>query len=136
MRSMILQVTSAFLLPGLVVFSLWVLLRGHHAPGGGFVGGLVAAAGFALRVFACGPKVARAELRVSPEMLIGVGLLATLVAGLVGLASSGAFLDARWLPKVPLLGALGTPLLFDLGVYLLVLGAVMAAILSLSETEH
>jgi multicomponent Na+:H+ antiporter subunit B len=134
--SLILRVTSRSLLPGLVLLSLWVLFRGHNAPGGGFVGGLFASTGFALRVFASGADAARAELRVSPPTLIGIGLLIALLSGLVALIQGGTFLEALWLPELPLIGAkLGTPLLFDVGIYFLVIGAVLAPMLALSEIE-
>lgn len=135
MSSLLLRVTSRFLMPILVLLSFWVLLRGHDAPGGGFIAGLIAAAGFALRVFACGADVAQDELRLSPTTFIGAGLLVALLSGLVGLLLGGPFFEAHWLPEVPLLGKLGTPVLFDLGVYLLVVGAVLAAIFALSRVE-
>lgn len=135
MRSLFLAVSSGVLLPLLIVFSLWVLMRGHDAPGGGFIAGLIAAAGFALRTFAYGERVARAELRISPRLLIGVGLLAALLAALVGLIGGQPLFQAYWLPELPVVGKLGTPVLFDLGIYLLVLGAVLAALFALSEAE-
>lgn len=135
MTSLILRVTSCVMLPWLVVFSLWVVLRGHDAPGGGFIGGLIAAAAFALRTFACGAGVARAELRIAPRALIGAGLLTATLSGLVGMVRGESFLAAQWLPELPLVGKLGTPTLFDFGLYLLVIGAVLAAVFELSETE-
>lgn len=136
MTSLILRVTSGFMMPGLVLFSIWVLLRGHDAPGGGFIGGLTAASGFALRVFACGADSARTSLRVHPRVLVGLGLLLSLLSGLAGLAAGEPFFQAYWLPELPVVGKLGTPVLFDFGVYLLVLGAVLASIFALSEAER
>lgn len=136
MTSLILRVTSGFLLPGLVLVSLWALLRGHDSPGGGFIGGLIAASGFALRAFACGPNLARKALRIHPRTLIGVGLLSSLLSGLVGLVLGEPLLRAYWLPELPVVGKLGTPVLFDVGIYLLVVGAVLSSILVLSEAER
>lgn len=135
MTSLILRVATGFLLPGLVVLSLWVLLRGHDAPGGGFIAGLIVASGFALRLFAHGPEVVRGELRIAPRALIGTGLLVALLSGLLGLVLGGPLFEAHWLPELPVLGTLGTPVLFDLGIYLLVIGAVLAAMFALSEVE-
>lgn len=135
MRSLILRVSTGLLLPVLVFFSLWVLLRGHNAPGGGFIAGLIACTGFALRALSHDADRARLELRVPPLTLIGVGLLLALFSGVLAAFQGDAFLSAYWLPELPVIGKLGTPMLFDLGVYLLVIGSVLAAMLALSEVE-
>lgn len=135
MSSLFLRVASRVLLPGLMLFSIWILIRGHNDPGGGFIAGLIAAAGFALRTFATDAEVARKQLGLAPSRLIGAGLLVALTSGLLGWIFGGSFLAALWLPEVPVLGKLGTPLLFDAGIYLLVLGAVTASIMALSEVE-
>ena len=135
-RSVILRITARVLLPLLLLFSVFVFIRGHNEPGGGFVGGLVAAAAWALYAIAYSPSEARRALRVDPLLLIGLGLLLALAAGLLGLMETGAFLAALWTEAhVPGLGSvsLGTPVLFDLGVYLVVLGVTLTMILSLAE---
>ena len=65
-------------MPLLLLFSVFLLLRGHNEPGGGFVGGLVAAAAFALYVIAFGVERARQALLVKPLTLLGAGLLGRL----------------------------------------------------------
>ncbi len=135
MTSLILRVSSRYLLVGLVVVSLWVLWRGHNAPGGGFSGALLAACGFALRSFACGVDEARRQLRFTPAALIASGLLTALAAALPGLIWQRELLASYWLPDLPLIGEVGTPHLFEVGVYLIVLGTATAAIFSLSDVE-
>ncbi len=134
--SIILRMTARVLLPLLLVFSVFLFMRGHNEPGGGFVGGLVAASAWALYAIAYSAAEARRALRVDPLMLMGVGLLLALGTGLVGLLQGGAFLAALWTKLyMPGLGVVdvGTPVIFDLGVYLAVLGVALTMILSLAE---
>jgi multicomponent Na+:H+ antiporter subunit B len=136
MDSLILRSAARLLLPLLLLFSIFLLLRGHNEPGGGFSGGLVAAAAFSLITIATDVPTTRRTLRVSPRVFIGVGLLIATVSGAAGLVSGGAFLTGLW-ADLPLPGgstlAVGTPLLFDIGVYLVVIGVVLTIILSLAE---
>ncbi len=134
MRSLILAATARFLLPILFMFSIFLLVRGHHLPGGGFVGGLVAAAAFVLYGIAHGVEEARALLRVNTISLLGVGLLLALASGLLPLAGGEAFMTGLWFQHpVPVLGKLGTPVIFDTGVYLVVLGATLTVLFNLVE---
>ena len=137
MRSLVLSLTSRILMPLLLMFSLLLLLRGHHEPGGGFVGGLVAAASFILLAFAEGLEPARRTLRFGTMQLVGAGLLVALTAGLAGWAVGDPFLTGLWgSVKLPVLGTPGTPVLFDIGVYLVVLGTVTGVIFELMEEEQ
>jgi multicomponent Na+:H+ antiporter subunit B len=136
MSSLILSTTTRFLLPLMLLLSVFLLLRGHNEPGGGFVGGLLAAASFTLHSLAFGLKATRKVLGVDPRQLTGAGLLVALGSGLVPMLLGGPLLEGIWgvLP-LPLIGSvdLGTPLLFDMGVYLVVLGATLTIILTLTE---
>lgn len=129
MNSLIFAAFSRILFGVMLVVSVYVLYRGHNEPGGGFVGGLIAAAGFATLALARGVEVARATLRFEPMTVIGFGILAALLSGLPGLWLDGSFLTHQWL----VLGNfhLGTTLLFDIGVYLVVLGGILSLILLL-----
>lgn len=134
MKSIILSATARFLLPVLFMFSLFLLVRGHHLPGGGFVGGLVAAAAFVLYAIAYSVQEARALLRANTISLLGVGLLLALGSGLLSLVYGEAFMTGLWLHHhVPVLGKLGTPVVFDMGVYLVVLGATLTVLFTLLE---
>ena len=135
MSSLIFSAASRFLQPLLLLLSLFLLVRGHHQPGGGFVGGLVAVAAVALRAAAAGTVAAREELRVRPRLLLAVGLAVALVATFAGPIAGRPPLTGLW-TTLPLPGGtleLGTPLLFELGVYLIVIGASLMTLLELAE---
>lgn len=134
MRSVILSAATKSLLPLILLLSLFLLLRGHNEAGGGFVGGLVAAAGFVLHGIARGIEESRRVLRVEPRILLGTGLLVAGVSGTVPLLSRKPFLTGLWIPAdIPVFGTLGTPMLFDAGVYLVVLGVVTMVVFTLAE---
>lgn len=134
MKSLILTTAARFLLPLMLLFSLFLLLRGHNEPGGGFIGGLVASTAFALYALAHDVNQARRTLRIDPHLLIAAGLLAALLSGLLSTAFGNSFLTAIWIgPELPVLGKAGTPLLFDTGVYLVVFGVMLTIIFSLAE---
>lgn len=107
----------------LVLVSLVLLWRGHNLPGGGFIGGLVAATGFILVVMTFGNRFARALMGTRPTFLVGIGLGCAVGAGVLGLLAGEPFLTGLWI--FPLGLPLGTPLLFDAGVFLTVFGSVM-----------
>lgn len=137
-RLVILPTAARVLLPLLLLFSVFLLARGHNEPGGGFAGGLVAASAFVLYAVAYDVPAARRALGVHPRTLIPIGLLLALGSGLLGLLPGGAFLSGRW-ASLPLPGGvradLGSPLLFDLGVYLAVVGVTLTIILTLAVAE-
>jgi multicomponent Na+:H+ antiporter subunit A len=129
----ILGMTRRLFIWLLTVLSVLILLRGHNEIGGGFVGGLTAALGFALISLADGTDRARAMLRVHPISLAGAGLFLAVASGLPGLFLHGDFLRHLWL-EIDVFGIQikqGTTLLFDLGVYLVVLGAVLSFLFGL-----
>ncbi|CAN5653392.1 MAG: Na+/H+ antiporter subunit B [Chloroflexota bacterium] len=136
MSGIILPTATKVLLPLLLLFSLFLLLRGHDEPGGGFAGGLVASAAFALLATASGVPNARRVLHVDTRTLIGVGLALALASGLVGLVGGSGFLASVWLDLALPDGTpfyAGTTLLFDLGVYLVVVGSVLTIVFALEE---
>jgi multicomponent Na+:H+ antiporter subunit B len=134
--SLILSTATRFLLPLLLLFSLFVLLRGHNEPGGGFIGGLIAAAAFALHAIASDVRTTRRTLRLDPRTLVPIGLLMALGSGIIALGFDRPFMAGLWVPLyLPWFEELyiGTPLLFDGGVYLVVLGVTLTIIFSLAE---
>ena len=136
MISLILRTISRYYLPLLLMFSFFLCLRGHNAPGGGFIGGLVASTGWVLYAIAFDASAARRVLRIEPQWLIICGLLVALGSGGIGMVSTAPFLTAAWTDvSIPGVGRvhIGTPLLFDLGVYLLVIGATLTIILAMNE---
>ncbi len=134
MTSLILSTATRYMLPLLLLFSIFLLLRGHNEPGGGFVGGLVAAAAFALYAIAYDVATARRTLGIDSRTLIGLGLLVALTSGVISLIAGQPFMTGLWSEyAVPLLGKVGTPLLFDIGVYLVVIGVTLTIIFGLAE---
>jgi multicomponent Na+:H+ antiporter subunit B len=134
MSSLILSATARFLMPILLMFSLFLLGRGHHLPGGGFVGGLVASAAFMLYAIAYDVQKARRLLRVDTVALLGAGLCLALGSGLLGLFLGQSFMTGLWAHHpLPIVGKLGTPVVFDMGVYLVVLGATLTVLFTLAE---
>jgi multicomponent Na+:H+ antiporter subunit B len=134
--SLIFRVAARLLVPVLLVFSIFMLLRGHNHPGGGFVGGLVAGSAFVLYALAAGVHEARDILRADPRTLLGVGLVFAYGAGLLALATETAFLKGLWLHlHIPVLGNLhlGSTLIFDIGVMLVVVGTVLLMIFSVED---
>ena len=131
MRSLIFDGTLRLLVAMMLGFSLFLLWRGHNDPGGGFVGGLVASIAFTLLGISRGPAAIRRALRVDPIVLSGLGVGVALVSGLLGLLVGASFLEGLWGTVGGL--KLGTPLLFDVGVYLVVVGAVLTMVLALEE---
>ncbi|WP_277209293.1 DUF4040 family protein [Isoptericola croceus] len=109
-------------MPLLLLFSIYLLLRGHQNPGGGFIGALVAASAFALAYLAASSDTAR---RASYFRLIGSGVLIATVTGLLGFLE-GSFLKPLHVDIGNL--HLTSAVLFDVGVYLAVIGVVVAAL--------
>lgn len=134
--SLLLTSATRVLIPLLLLYALFLLWRGHNAPGGGFVGGLIAAAAFVLYTLSAGVPGGRHALRVDPSSLLSGGLAIALISGLPALFQGEAFMTAVWtslhIGGVEL--ALGTPLLFDVGVFLAVTGVVLTIVFTLAET--
>jgi multicomponent Na+:H+ antiporter subunit B len=138
MRSSLLLLTAVRLLvPLLLLYALFLLWRGHNAPGGGFVGGLIAAAAFVLYSMTAGSDAGRRALRVHPSTLLTGGLAIALLSGIPALLLGRPFMTAGWttlhIGSIEL--TLGTPLLFDVGVFLAVIGVVLTIVFDLAETR-
>ncbi len=133
MHTLILRVATRLLAALILVFAVYLLFRGHNAPGGGFVAALVAGTGFALISISEDPSVLRKAIRLKPERVAMGGLGLAILSGAAGLLTGGPFLAGIWWIGPNELAA-GTPLLFDLGVFLAVLGAIMTIILALEES--
>ena len=136
MDSHILRVATRMLAGLILVFAVYLLFRGHNAPGGGFAGALVAATAFSLFAIVQGPRAVRKALRCDPLSLIAWGLLLVLGSGLLGVLAGRPFLSGLWWSPDETKGAMaiGTPLLFDVGVFLVVLGAIVTLVLQLEES--
>ena len=136
-KSLIFSAATRLILPLMLLFSIFLLLRGHNEPGGGFVGGLVAAAAFALYAIADDVANARALLRVNTLKLVGAGLLLAFSSGLLSLLAGKPFMTSIWTEiEIPVIGILNTVLMFDSGVYLVVVGVTLTIIFAMAESEE
>lgn len=135
MISLILSTASKILLPVLLVFSFFVLIRGHYEPGGGFVGGLVAASAFALFAISNGIKEAK-RLFPHAKLFIVLGLTFSLTSGILSIIAGQIAFTGLWTEfSLPVIGKLSTPLLFDVGVYFVVIGMGTSIIFTLKMKE-
>ncbi len=138
MHSLILKIATRKLLPLLLIYSIIILLRGHNAPGGGFIGGLLAAASYILYALAFGVEQARQKVRLDPRTFIGIGLLCALLSGVPSFFKDMPFTTVEYATlKLPVLGKIGisTPLLFDIGVFFVVIGVLLTIVFTLIEEE-
>ncbi len=138
-RALIAEVFLRLIYPLLLLASLWVLLRGHNAPGGGFIGGLLAVAASSAYALTFDAARALRKLPLEPQRLAAVGVLIALFSGVPALFNDLPFLTHPW--RVLPLGIVDLPLstvmLFDVGVYFSVWGALggycLALIRSIEE---
>lgn len=134
MTSSILRTATRFLMPLLLLFAVFLLLRGHNEPGGGFVGGLVVSAAFVLHSIAFGVAASRRALLVDPSTLLGGGLaVAVLGSAAPALLAGEPFMTAQWFATAGGAVSVGTPLIFDIGVFLTVIGVVLTIVFTLSD---
>ena len=140
---LMLRITASWILPIALVVSLYIFLRGHNLPGGGFIAGLITALALIIQYMALGQDHAEQLLKAKSgrlyEIWIGTGLV---IAGLTGLGAwfwGRPFLtSAHFYVSPPILGEmhLATAALFDVGVYITVVGATMLLISVLGDSRH
>lgn len=135
-RHSILPAAARLVVPVQVVFSFYLLLRGHNLPGGGFIGGLVLASALVLRAMADARRAPKIDLIA----LCGAGLLVALGSAMLPCFFGKAFFTGLWGGEVwlPALGKIkiGTPLFFDIGVFMVVTGvAAKLLLVLLAQTQ-
>ena len=139
-RSVVLETAVRLIFHTVLVFSLYLLFAGHNQPGGGFVGGLVAGAAFVLRYVAGGRAALKAAVPVDPGIPVGGGLVLAAGTGMGAWLFGGQFLESGKISlDLPVLGLLKvtSALPFDTGVYLVVVGLVLAVLRTLgAEAER
>jgi multicomponent Na+:H+ antiporter subunit B len=137
MNTVIFRTFAPFITALMLLFSIFVLLRGHNEPGGGFIGGLIAASGFAIFGIAFGVQAVRRALWFHPMSIAGAGLLLATLSGLISAVFGVPFMTGLWIyphifgVEVPL----ATVMSFDVGVYLVVVGAITSIALALEERD-
>jgi len=129
-------VAMRWLFPVIVLLSIYLFLRGHDQPGGGFIAGITLSTGFVLQYLAGGTRWVEDRLRIMPTLWIGIGLMLAVLTGagawLFGmpfLTSYFQYLELPILGKVPMASAL----IFDLGVFVLVVGATVLILIALAH---
>ncbi len=138
MNSTILQIAQRYVRFFLLVFAVIALVRGHNHPGGGFIAGLLAGLSMVMKGFAYDIEVVAKQMKFAPENFMALGILLILASTLPSMIDGTSFMTAYWLQlKVPLLGELklGTPLLFDIGVFFGVIGITRLFFFSLKRAE-
>lgn len=136
MNSNILQIAQRYVRFFLLVFAVIALLRGHNHPGGGFIAGLLAGLSMVMKGFAYDVEVVAREMKFPPAGFMAAGLILILLSTLPALLDGASFMSGYWLQlDVPLLGELklGTPLLFDVGVFFGVIGITRSFFFSLKR---
>lgn len=134
MRSLVLETSVDLVLHAVLATSLFFLFSGHNAPGGGFIGGLVAGTAFVLRYLVSSGEDVLALVRVRPSTVLGAGLLTCLLAAVTPWLLGGQVLESAYTYlHLPLLGELplASVLVFDTGVYLVVVGTVLVLLSTL-----
>src|SRR5690554_4069155 len=134
MKSQILQTATKYMLPILLLFSVFLLLRGHYHPGGGFVGGLVASVAFVLHSFSYGTERTLALLIYPPKTFIPIGLLLSALSMFAPMFYGLPAMTGLWMNEpLPVIGMVGTALIFDLGIYFVVVGAVLTILFTITQ---
>jgi multicomponent Na+:H+ antiporter subunit A len=140
-RSIIFEVVTRLVFHSLVIFSLYLLLAGHNLPGGGFAGGLTAGLALTIRYLAGGRFELREATPVSAGALLGIGLAIAAASGVVPLLLGGQVFQTAiiqfWLPVFGDIKFV-TSTIFDIGVYIVVVGLVLDVLRSLGAEidEH
>lgn len=135
MNSLIFRTIAPLLVAVMLVFSVFVLLRGHNEPGGGFIGGLIAASALTIYGMAMGVAAARSALKAHPLAYAGFGVALAGLAGALSILFDVPFLTGLW-TSFEFDGvnvAVSTPMVFDIGVYFVVFGTISAVALALED---
>ena len=123
MNSLILKTCARALFPFLILTGILFFLRGHEFAGGGFIAGLICGCAVAVRYFAFGKKY----WAFPPPLWLALGLSLAIGSGIISLSNGKSFMTGLWI------SGMGTPVLFDLGVFCVVLGIIQTFLLCLGE---
>jgi multicomponent Na+:H+ antiporter subunit B len=134
--SLILRTTTRLLVPLMLLLSIFLLFRGHNEPGGGFIGGLVAAGAYALYAVAYGTAQARRALYFDPRSVIAFGIALAFVSGFVSVFTHQSYQVGLWYdlhlgPELEI--HLSNILFFDIGVFLAVIGVALTIVFNMEE---
>ncbi|MGV8854321.1 MAG: Na(+)/H(+) antiporter subunit B [Devosia sp.] len=138
MNTVIFRTIAPLIVSTMVVFSVYVCLRGHNEPGGGFIGGLIAASAIAVLGMASDSESARRALHFDPLSIAGFGVLLAGFSGLLSVFNGNPFMTSIWI-YLDLGGSVvpfSTPLVFDIGVYCVVFGTIASIALALESGDE
>ena len=137
MNSEILKLGAKSIKYLFLVVSVWILLRGHNQPGGGFIGGLIAGSGLIFIPLVYEIEKLKGKARVQSALFLKTGMSCVLLSAIAGIVFGDAILDGLWIKiNLPVTNnplKLGTPLLFDIGVYFTVIGFLFFIVTSMME---
>lgn len=136
MNNIILEKIALLFLRGIALMSVFLLLRGHNSPGGGFIGAIVLAIGFIFYGIIFGSERIERILYFNTRIWMGIGLGFVLLAAVWPVFLGHAPLTGLWyIGHWPLLGEmhLGTPLIFDTGIFIGVAGLILSVIITIME---
>lgn len=137
MNTVIFRTIAPMIVSTMLVFSVYVCLRGHNEPGGGFIGGLIAASAIAVLGMASSAADARRALHFDPLSIAGFGVLMAGISGLMSIFNGNPFMTSIWL-YLDIGGSLvpfSTPMVFDIGVYFVVFGTIASIALALESED-
>lgn len=136
---LILKTFSRLLLPLMVMVAVYIFLRGHNLPGGGFIAGLIAAVALIVFYLANGIEWTQKRLTLDMHRVIGIGLLIATVTGIAAIAIGYPFLTSAFTYLYwPVVGKfeVASAIAFDLGVFLVVVGATVLSLVQLGKLSH
>ncbi|MDN3671068.1 MnhB domain-containing protein [Echinicola jeungdonensis] len=137
MKTLVLETLLKPLVPLFIVFALYMFFRGHNHPGGGFIAGLIAVIPLMIHAIAFSPNKTVAVYKVKPFFLATGGLLLAVISGMFSLIKGSVFMASLWPEnEMPVFGKIGTPILFDLGVFLVVAGFVLKVTFLFAEKDQ
>ncbi|QCI98388.1 Na(+)/H(+) antiporter subunit B [Agrobacterium larrymoorei] len=138
MNTLIFRTVAPVIASLMLMFSIFVLLRGHNEPGGGFIGGLIAVSALAIYGIAFGVEAVRRAIIFHPLSIAGFGLLTAALSGVISIVVGAPFMTGLWI--YPSLFGVEVPLVtvisFDIGVYLVVVGGFTSIALALEERDR
>ncbi|PLA75326.1 monovalent cation/H+ antiporter subunit A [Hydrogenovibrio sp. SC-1] len=133
---LIMQTFTRLLLPLMIMVAIFIFLRGHNLPGGGFIAGLIASVALIVQYLSNGIHLTSEHFKVNMNWAIGLGLLIAVTTGLVAMGIgfpflTSAFTHLNW----PIVGEfeVASAIAFDLGVFLVVVGATVMSLVQLGR---
>lgn len=136
MPELYVRLLDRIVTPVLMLLALFLLLRGHNLPGGGFIAGLVVAAAFELQILSRGDSVFRKNVGPYLQPITGIGLTVAALSAILGVFGGNFFTGLWWTGQIGSFHVeLSTPILFDIGVFLVVFSVVTSYLLGLSTSD-